>query len=120
MGSGPAYSGRVEKGSPIVHKIGYNSHSGFTTYTLHIMIIEGKKNLELTKRALLSHLVNCSVSAIRADDKNTRDYWDPEIEETKKMLTAIELNLDQFKEGSEVNFAKTHIDQEKPVPAFFR
>jgi hypothetical protein len=84
------------------------------------MIIEGKKNLEFIKRALLSHLVNCSVEATRATDKKTDEYWDPEIEDTKTMLTAVEHNLDQYKEGSEINFAKNHIDQEKPVQAFFR
>jgi site-specific DNA-adenine methylase len=84
------------------------------------MQIEGKKNLEFVKRALLSHLVNCSVEALRSDDKKTIEYWDPEIDETNRMLDAIEKNLDQFKEGSEINFAKTYIDQEKPVQAFFR
>jgi septal ring factor EnvC (AmiA/AmiB activator) len=100
MGPGAPYSGRIEEGSPVVYNIGHSSHNCLTINTLHNMIIEGKKNLELTKRALLSHLVNCSVSAIRADDKQNNDYWDPEIEETKKMLDAVEKNLEQFKEGS--------------------
>jgi hypothetical protein len=61
------------------------------------MNIEGKKNLEFIKRALLSHLVNCSVKAIRDDDKKTNEIWHPEIEETEKMLEAVEINLEQFK-----------------------
>jgi hypothetical protein len=64
------------------------------------MQIEGKKNLELIKRSLLSHLVNCSVEALRSDDKKSKDYWDPEIAETNLMLDAVEKNLEQFKEGS--------------------
>jgi hypothetical protein len=64
------------------------------------MRIEGKKNLEFIKRALLSHLVNCSVEATRATDKKTVDYWDPEIDETKSMLEAVEINLGVFKEES--------------------
>jgi hypothetical protein len=84
------------------------------------MQIEGKKNLEFIKRALLSHQVNCSLSALRADDKNTKNFWDPEIEETKKMLDAVEKNLEHFKEESKVIFAKTLMDQDKPIPAFFR
>jgi hypothetical protein len=82
------------------------------------MQIEGKKNLEFMKCALLSHLVNCSAEAIRADDKKTNDYWDPEIAETNAMLKAVEHNLNQYKEGSAVNFAKANFDVEKA--GFFR
>lgn len=61
------------------------------------MIIEGKKNLELIKRALLSHLV-CSVCSLRGDDKKTHEVWDPEITETNSMLNAVEINLKQLNE----------------------
>lgn len=62
------------------------------------MQIEGRKNLEFMKRALLSHLGNCSTEALRADDKKTQEVWDPEIKETKRMLEAVEINLEQFRE----------------------
>lgn len=65
------------------------------------MQIEGKKNLRFLKRALLSHMVNCSTEAIRADEKQAAEVWDPEIEEIKRWLEATEKNLEQFKESAE-------------------
>jgi hypothetical protein len=62
------------------------------------MIIEGKKNLEFMKRAFDSHLVNCCQAAVRASDKLVKEKWDPEIEETQKMLDAVEKNLERYKE----------------------
>jgi hypothetical protein len=63
------------------------------------MLIEGKKNLEFIQRALKSHLVSCSVEAMRADDKKQEQVWDPEIAETNAMLDAVEINLRQYKES---------------------
>jgi hypothetical protein len=57
------------------------------------MEITGKKNLELTKRALMSHLVYCSHHALRSSDSVAHDKWDPEIKEVNTMLDAVEHNL---------------------------
>jgi hypothetical protein len=57
------------------------------------MEITGRKNLELTKRALLSHLVYCSHHALRSPDKVATEKWDPEIKEVNALLDAVEINL---------------------------
>jgi septal ring factor EnvC (AmiA/AmiB activator) len=65
------------------------------------MLIEEKKNLEFVKRAFDSHLVNCCQAAVRASDKLVKEKWDPEIEETQKMLDAVEVNLRQYRDESQ-------------------
>jgi hypothetical protein len=62
------------------------------------MVIEGVKNLKLVQRALISHMRECALRAMRADEKQTAEVWDPEIQEIKTMLAAIEFNLKQTKE----------------------
>jgi hypothetical protein len=57
------------------------------------MEIIGKKNLELVKRALLSHLVYCSHHSLKSPDSVAVTKWQPEIDETNKLLDAVELNL---------------------------
>ena len=57
------------------------------------MEIVGRKNLELTKRALLSHLVYCSHHHLRSPDKVAVEKWDPEIKEINSLLDAVEINL---------------------------
>jgi hypothetical protein len=57
------------------------------------MEIVGRKNLELTKRALLSHLVYCSHHSLRSPDKTAVEKWNPEIASTNKLLDAVEINL---------------------------
>jgi hypothetical protein len=65
------------------------------------MEIIGKKNLELTKRALMSHLVYCSHHALRSSDSVARDKWDPEIKEVNTLLDAVEHNLKRITETGE-------------------
>jgi hypothetical protein len=57
------------------------------------MEIVGKKNLELTKRALQSHLIRCSQHSLRSPDKVAEEKWDPEITATNQLLDAVEINL---------------------------
>lgn len=65
------------------------------------MIIEGKKNLEFLKRALLSYRrVSCSIKA-KIDDKISLDFWDTEIADGIIMLDAVEINLREFREEEE-------------------
>lgn len=70
------------------------------------MQIEGKKNLDLMKRAFESHLVNCCQAATRASDKTVKEKWDPEIAETQAMLDAIDINLREYEhvESTETDF----------------
>lgn len=57
------------------------------------MQIEGRKNLELIKRALNSHLLYCSEKALQSDEKTETEKWDPELKETQSLLDAVEENL---------------------------
>jgi hypothetical protein len=60
-------------------------------------VIEGEKNLGLLKKALESHMVNLSRKSLSATDKEVKDKWDPELDETNRMLDAVEFNLQQYK-----------------------
>lgn len=62
------------------------------------MLIEGKKNYEFLKRALLSHMVTCSHEHMRADDKKAKEVLDPELETINKWLDAVEVNLAAFED----------------------
>jgi len=66
------------------------------------MVIEGRKNLEFTKRALLSHLTYCSGKALESDEKQDMEIWDPEIADINSMLEAVEINLKQL-DGDDIN-----------------
>ena len=57
------------------------------------MELAGKKNLNLTKRALLSHIVYCSIKAERGTEKEMKETWDPEIKATEQLLKNIEVNI---------------------------
>lgn len=59
------------------------------------MNIEGKRNLEFLKRALLGHVVYCSIKATRATDKETTETWDPEIKQAQELLESIQVNLER-------------------------
>jgi hypothetical protein len=78
--------------------MGNYSDNYFTNYNLTTMIIEGRKNLEFMKKAFESHLVSCCQATLSASDKLIKEKWDPEIEETQKMLDAIGKNLERYKE----------------------
>jgi hypothetical protein len=64
------------------------------------MEIEGK-NLQLVKRALLSHVVYCSVKATRASDKEMEKTWDLEIKEAQDLLDAVNIKLKREEEAVE-------------------
>ena len=81
------------------------------------MKIEGKKNLELLKRALDSHLVSCSAKALSADDKTSSEKWDPEISEINTMLDAVDFNLKLFNDDPQPAFAKIPAVKATAIPA---
>ncbi len=56
------------------------------------MIIEGN-SLARTKRALIAYLGYCALKSLQADEKQSKEYWDPEIEETDKLIKAVNINL---------------------------
>jgi hypothetical protein len=62
------------------------------------MQVEGK-NLELTKRALSSHLLYCSEKALRAPGNEEEEKWDPEIKATEELILAVDINLKQYNEA---------------------
>lgn len=73
------------------------------------MLIEGKKNLEFLKRAILSHEIYCAKKYLNADDNTRTETWDPEFAEITKMLDAVEFNLKQYKEDdSKPAFSRTN------------
>lgn len=45
------------------------------------------------KRALTGYLVYCSYHAMRAENNAADKKWDDEIDETNKLLDAVEINL---------------------------
>ena len=61
------------------------------------MVIEGEKNLQLMKRAFLSHLTVMSQKYLSSSDAECREKHDPELAEINKMLDAIEINLARVK-----------------------
>lgn len=60
------------------------------------MEITGHKNLNLVKRALLNHLVYCSLKSSRAGDKESFQVWDTEIRDSQEILKAIDINIERL------------------------
>lgn len=67
-------------------------------YIRNDMQVEGK-NLELTKRALSSHLLYCSEKALRSPGNEEEEKWDPEIKATEELILAVDINLKQYNEA---------------------
>lgn len=70
------------------------------------MVIEGKTNLERTKRALISYTVYCAQNALRADEKTSKDYWDPELKATEELLKAVDVNLERSQKDTENSYSR--------------
>lgn len=65
------------------------------------MEITGRKNLELTKKALQDHIVVLSRKALHSSDEETKRTIDPEITETNTLLDAVEINLKRLSDTEE-------------------
>jgi hypothetical protein len=63
-----------------------------------LMLIEGKKNLELVQRALHSHAIHCTEEFLKSDEKEASERWDPEIKATEELINAVYINLKQYNE----------------------
>jgi hypothetical protein len=74
------------------------------------MLIEGKKNLELLRDALSSHLLYCSDKTCKAFiNSNIKAFkaGEAEIQEIKSMLAAVEINLKQIEDSELPSYANT-------------
>lgn len=60
------------------------------------MEIIGKKNLNLVKRALLNHVVYCSLKSSRASDKESFQIWDVEIRDSQEIIKALDINIERL------------------------
>jgi len=60
------------------------------------MEIIGKKNLNLVKRALLNHVVYCSLKSSRASDMESFEIWDVEIRNSQEIIKAIDINIERL------------------------
>lgn len=61
------------------------------------MVIEGKKNLTLVKRGLISYMQDCRMVIKRSPKKEVTENYERVFDSITELLGAVEINLSRLK-----------------------